>query len=194
MDKVLIPAGHADKIQLLAGEKLRIESVSGGQVCDLFAFNKNNLKETLSPSHIRSVLRRTYLKEGDKIYSVLRRPMLKLVQDEVGSHDFSVPACDPGRYIMDFGIENHRSCRDNLAECMEEYNIPYEYLPDPLNLFQETSITTKGLFVGGVSPVKKGEGVVLEALMDLIVVGSACPQDKAPTNNYNPTDILFYKI
>ncbi|CAM5198329.1 hypothetical protein CDEF62S_05513 [Castellaniella defragrans] len=190
MTEVLIKAGFADKVSLNAGDKLEVINVQGGQVCDLFAFKASDYKEFLSPSHTRTVHRRTYLKPGDILYSVLKNGMLKLLHDDVGVNDFLVPACDPGRYLLDFGLSDHRNCRDNLAEVVGD-RVPYEYLPDPFNIFQETSVNSKGLIMGGASPAKEGDKVIFEALMDVVVVGSACPQDKAPTNNFNPTDILF---
>ena len=32
----------------------------------------------------------------------------------MGVHDLLAPACDPLRYLEDFGEENHRNCGDNL--------------------------------------------------------------------------------
>jgi len=193
MDEVLIEGGFAGRIDLRRGDLLEIENVDGNQVCDFFAFKADGVKEFLSPSHMRSVMRRTYLKEGDLLYSVLRNPMFRLVRDEVGIHDFCVPACDPMRYSMDFNVKDHRSCRCNLFDITRDLDIPYEYLPDPVNFFQETSVNSKGLITGGISPALPGQKVVLEALMDVVAVGSACPQDLAPTNNFNPTRIRFRK-
>jgi uncharacterized protein YcgI (DUF1989 family) len=194
MEEVLIEGGFAGRMNLLKGEILEVENVDGHQVCDFFAFKKDEVKEFLSPSHMRSVMRRTFIKENDLLYSILRNPMLRVVRDEVGIHDFCVPACDPMRYSMDFNVSDHKSCRCNLADITKDLNIPYEYLPDPLNLFQETSVNSKGLITGGISPALPGQKIVLEALMDLIVVGSACPQDLAPTNNFNPTRIRLRKV
>jgi uncharacterized protein len=60
-----------------------------------------------------------------------------------------------------------------------------------VNLFQPTNIELDGRIVSGTSPVKPGDKVVLLALMDLIAVGSACPQDQTPLNNFKPSDIRF---
>jgi len=194
MEELRITGGEAGRMEINKGERIEIVNIDGHQVCDFFAFNKENVKEALSPSHMRSVMRRTYIKPGDTLYSVLRNPMFTVVSDDVGVHDFCVPACDPMRYIMDFNVNEHKSCRCNLHAIMSDHDIPFEYLPDPLNLFQETSIDNRGRIVGGISPAEAGESIVLEALMDMIVVGSACPQDLAPTNNFDPTDILFRRV
>lgn len=79
----------------------------------------------------------------------------------------------------------------NLAEAMADHDIPYEYLPDPVNLFQPTPIHADGKFGGGMSPARAGDKVVLRALMNTIAVGSACPQDQTPLNNFKPSPIRF---
>ncbi len=190
MTSVLIKGGHAGRTEVRQGQLLEVVNVEGNQVCDFFAFNLANIRETLSPSHMRSVMRRIFLKEGDQLWTVLRNPMFELVEDPVGVHDFSVPACDPKRYELDFGISKHRSCRENLAGIVSELDIPYEYLPDPLNLFQPTPMQDGEIGVV-MSPAKPGDRVVLRALMDIVAVGSACPQDQTELNNFKPTDIRF---
>ena len=194
MSMVVIKGGEAGFVDLKSGELLEITNLEGQQVCDFFAFKADDMKEYLSTSHIRSALRRTYIKDGDFLISVFRNPMFKVVYDDVGVHDFCMAACDPQRYLLDYGVAEHRSCRCNLFDLMKDHDVLYEYLPDPVNLFQETSVTSKGLLVSGISPAKPGDRIVLEACMDVKAVGSACPQDLSPVNNYKPTDIRFRKL
>ena len=110
-------------------------------------------------------------------------------KDTTGVNDFCVPQCDPQRYVQDFGVSGHRNCRDNLAEAMADYDIPYEYLPEPFNFFQSSPIDSDGRLQQKGSPAKVGDKVRLRALIDVIVAVSACPQDLAPTNNYELTDL-----
>jgi len=186
-----IEGAHGGRIEVDAGQLLEIVNIEGKQVCDFFAFSRENIREFLSPSHQRSVIRRLWLKPGDKLYSVLRRPMFELVSDDVGTHDFSIPACDPERYRMDFGIDEHRSCRKNLEGVMSGFDIPYEFLPDPFNFFQPTPVNADGTYGTGTSPSKPGDKSVLRALMDVHAVGSSCPQDQTPLNDHNPSQIQF---
>lgn len=191
MNSITIKGGKAGRIDVDAGQLIEIVNVEGTQVCDFFAFRRDNVRETLSPSHMRSVMRRIFFKVGDRFWTVLRNPMFEVVEDTVGVHDFCVPACDPLRYSMDFQIDKHDSCRVNLFEVMADHGIAYEHLPDPVNLFQPTPISEDGLIRSGKSPAKPGDKVVLRALMDVIAVGSACPQDQTPLNDYKPSDIRF---
>ncbi len=191
MPEVIVKGGHGGKIEVKKGQLIDVVAVEGKQVCDFFAFNKENVREMLSPAHSRSVLRGVRLKLGGTMYTNLRRPMFEFIADTTdGTHDFAMPACDPERYVLSFGVRNHRSCRTNLAEVMHGFNIPYEYLPDPFNFFQPTPINADGSVGFNVTAtVKAGQKVTLRALMDVIAAASACPQDINPLNNYRPTDL-----
>lgn len=189
MQSMIVKGGYGARIEVARNRIVQVVNVQGGQVCDFFAFSADNVREHLSPGHTRSVLRKVYLEVGDRLCSVLRRPMLELVEDSSGVNDFCVPQCDPERYVQDFGVSEHRNCRDNLAEAMAAYDIPYEYLPEPFNFFQSSPIGSDGRLGQNGSPAKPGDKVGLRALMDVIVAVSACPQDLAPTNNYELTDL-----
>jgi uncharacterized protein YcgI (DUF1989 family) len=190
-NEVLIKGRHGGRIDVRKGQLLEILNVEGQQICDFFAFNKANVREHLSPSHTRSVNARIYLRKGDVLSTVLRRPMLELVEDTCGQHDMTIPACDPQRYRISYGIVDHRSCRMNLFQMIASEGIPYEYLPDPVNFFQNTPIGEDAHYHRSPSPSEPGDKVVLKALMDLIAVGSACPQDMTGSNGDCITDIKF---
>ncbi len=188
--ELLIEAGYGGRLDLREGELLEVVNVEGQQICDFFAFNANDVKEFLSPAHCRATLRRVTLGVDDKLVSVYRRPMIEIVQDTSdGVHDICFPSCDRQRYLLGFGIPDHRNCRANLAEAVADFGIPYEYLPDPINFFQNTPIRSDGSFETGTSPARPGDKIVLRALMNLIVVGSACPHDIYPTNGERITDV-----
>jgi uncharacterized protein len=189
--EVLIKAQHGGRVDVRKGQLLEVFNVEGQQICDFWAFNSENLHEHLSPSHTRSVLGRIYVGKGDFLSTVYRRRIFEMIEDTCGQHDLTIPACDPQRYLIEYGLTEHRSCRMNLAEMMAGERIPYEYLPDPVNLFQNTPILADGRYRRGVSPSRAGDKVVLRALIDVIAVGSACPQDRTGGNGDRITDIKF---
>ena len=190
--EIVIKGGHGGRIDVDAGQLLEIVNVDGEQICDFFAFNRNDIREHLSPAHCRAQLLRVTLAVGDSLVSVERRPMFEIVEDTVGCHDIIFAACDPQRYLIGFGVADHRSCRANLAEAMAEYDIPFNYLPDPINFFQNTPVEAGGAIgYGGVSIARAGDKVVLRALMDVIAVGSACAMDLTGINGERLTDIKF---
>lgn len=188
--EVLIKGAHGGRIEIKQGQILEIINVEGTQICDFFAFSTDDILETLSPPHIRSDLGRIYLKVGDVLITRFRRPMFELLEDTCGVHDIIFPPCDPEVYVKRFGLHNHRSCRTNLAEVMADKNIPYAALPDPVDFFQNTPVTSEGIIQRFPSTAKPGDKVVLRALMPALAVGSSCPMIGG-MNGERSTDIRF---
>ena len=190
MREILVKGGYWGRIDVSAGERLEIVNVEGSQICDFFAFRAGDTGEFLSPAHTRGELMRLTLGAGDLLVSVRRAPMFEIVEDTVGSHDMIFPACDPPRYRLGFGLDDHRSCRANLAEAMADRGIAYEHLPDPINFFQNTPAGADGAIAyGRASAAGPGDKVVLEALVDVIAVASACPMDLTGINGERLSDI-----
>jgi hypothetical protein len=184
-----IPAGHARMWRMRAGERVTITQTEGHQVGDLVAFNASDLTEFLSPSHTRRCLASIRLALGASLFTNHREPILDLVEDTVGVHDFMAAACDPYRYRRDFGVEGHRSCRMNFVEALAPLDIPDWRVPDPVNLFQSSPVLADGRYLSAPSPAKAGDHVTLLARMDLVAAVSACPQDLAPTNAGRLSDL-----
>ena len=191
-NEILIKGGYGGRIEVRKGQLLEIVNVEGEQICDFFAFNFDDVSEYLSPSHCRAQLNSVVPKIGDVLVTRLYNPIFEIVEDTVGRHDMTFAPCDPARYLQGFGVTDHRSCRTNLAEVMADKNIPYAYLPDPINFFQNTPVMPDGTIEYGESSLAKaGDKVVLRAHMDAIAVGSACAMDLVPLNGEQLTDIRF---
>ncbi len=189
-NEVLIKGGYGGSIEVGRGQILEIVNEGGQQICDFFAFNADDLDETLSPAHTRSALRRIVLQVGDSLFSKFRKPMFEIIEDTCGRHDITFPPCDPVVYEQRFGLHDHRSCRTNLAEAVAELNVPYAFLPEPINFFQNTPIMADGSIEQHTSLARPGDKVVLRAEMDLIAAGSACPMEGG-VNGDRLTDIRF---
>jgi uncharacterized protein len=188
--EVLIPGGHGSAFPVTRGQFLEIIDVEGQQVADVVAFAEQDRREWLSTTHTRSSTLRLSLEVGDELESNWRRPMFKIVHDDVGSHDVITSMCDERRYILDYGVEGHRSCRTNLAEAYAPWGIADWQIPDPFNIFQNAPIHPDRRFGNEIPPGKAGDRIVLEVLMDSIVGISSCPQDLNPCNGFNPSPIL----
>ena len=190
--QVRIVGGYGGRVEIKAGQRLEIVNVEGGQVLDLYAFAQGNPGVFCSPSHTRVMNDSYLLKVGHHLWTVKRDPMFEILYDDVGVHDLSLASCDKHRMHKLYGLPEHRSCRSNLAEMAADFNIRYEWLPHPINLFQNTPIKLDGTYAEfQPSPAKAGDKVVLKAMIDVTAVGSACPFDLQPLNGDRLTDILF---
>lgn len=170
--------------------------------------------EFMSMSHCRASLLKLTPTAGDTLVSQKRAPLVKLIEDtSPGVHDTLIAACDRWRYA-ELGVDTyHESCTDNCWDALaalasslgdsEEGEILQGLqmrmggrVPDPFNLFMNIPVTQEGEGARrGVSfdgPLTKpGDYVVFEALRDVVVVMSACPQDVLDINGKKPTDAHF---
>ena len=181
--RVIVPVQSGKGVLVQRGQRLKVVAEQGPQVGDLFAFVRDSLDETLSPSQTRSRLGKFALEVGQPLYSITRKPLFLLEEDTVGVHDLLAPACDTLRYLEDFGIENHPSCRENLKAALREMGYAPPGYPDPVNLFQNTPISDlQGTRDTRQSLAGPGDYVLLRAMEDLVAVVSACPQDQTILN------------
>ncbi|WP_215845700.1 DUF1989 domain-containing protein [Candidatus Pantoea bituminis] len=184
-----VPAGHGKTFRVAKGQFITVIDSEGQQAADFVAVNADDLNEKLSPVHTRQHLRSLFFKPGDALWSSENRPMLRIVSDTIGIHDANVPACDRTRFSVDFGVEGHRNCVDNLLEGMKANGISYYSLPEPFNLFQNGPVTADGRMEVTDPNSKPGDRIVFEALCDLICAVSSCPQDIIPGNGLQVTPI-----
>ncbi len=171
-------------------ERLQIIDSRGKQVCALIAFARDNHDEYLSTSYTRAALACIMLEPNAVLLSNRRNPFFTLEEDTVGRHDLLLPACDARRYRETYGLEDHANCRDNFAAALEPYGITADRLPDPVNLFMHATILRRGQLEVREPLSQANDYVVLRSRTPLLVALSACPEDRNPTNGYNPTDLL----
>jgi uncharacterized protein YcgI (DUF1989 family) len=133
---------------------------------------------------------RLFPRVGEAFVTNRRRPILWFEQDDSpGVHDMLCAACDLTRYQL-LGVDGwHASCQDNLQRVMAGLGHGRIEVPQPINLFMAVRVAPDGSLMWSPAPTKAGDGVVLRAELDCIVVASACPQDRNEINHYRPTSI-----
>lgn len=188
LQEVQIPGGYARAFKVRSGQYLSIIDVGGKQTADFIAFNEKDRNEFLSPHHTRVSLMSLRLRIGDRLRTNLRRPIFEIVEDMVGRHDLLIPACDKQRYLVDYGVKDHRNCVDNFLEALSSYGIAK--IPDPVNIFQNTEFFEDGRLVMKNSLSKANDKIVFLSLMDTLCAVSACPMDLNPVGGDRVTDIL----
>lgn len=189
--EVLIPAGHGRAFPVPNGALLEVIDVEGQQVADFISIIESNPKEWLSATHTRSTTLRLNLQVGDRLQTNWRRDIYEVVSDDVGMHDLITSMCDARRYRIDYGVDNHRSCRSNFTEALAPWSYEEWQIPDVINIFQNAPIHSDRTFGNEIPTSKPGDKIVLRAMVDGIVAAiSACPQDLNPCNGFHPSPIL----
>ena len=174
-----------------AGQYITIIDLEGAQAGDFVALNRAFLKEGLSPVRTRRHLLSLFFGIGDTLMSNADNPMLEVVSDTIGVHDSTVPACDPTRYSVDFGVSGHRNCLENMHQAFIDFPCEIDILdvPEPFNLFQNSPVIAGGRTGVVDPPSKAGDKIVFLALLDVVCALSPCPQDIIPGNNLRPSDM-----
>lgn len=186
---IVVPAREARAVRVAAGDRFRIVDIEGQQVVDLFAFVAGDVSEYASAEHTRIWVNRLFPRIGETFVTNRRRPILGFEEDNSpGVHDMLCAACDPIRYRL-LGAEGHPSCQENLQRAMAGLGHDAIEIPQPINLFMSVGVEPDGSLTWGPAPTKAGDGIIFRALLDAIVVASACPQDLNEINNYRPSSI-----
>ena len=191
---VTIPARSGKAAPVARGQKIKVINTHGEQVVDTWAFAQQDLREFMSMEHTRATLTKMRPEVGDALYSNRRRPILTLVEDtSPGVHDTLIAACDDYRYGLLGCTEYHDNCTDNLAAALYRLGLTPPETPSPLNLFMNIPWEADGGLAFAEPVSKKGDYVLFEANLDVIVAFSACPQDILPINGttHAPTEAHF---
>jgi uncharacterized protein YcgI (DUF1989 family) len=170
--------------ELPAGQSLRVIDLEGEQVADLVAFNAGDKAEWLSSGRSIDYANRIYLTKGDILYSNRSRPMLTIIEDEVGRHDFLLTPCSPETFQIIYKNEApHPSCFGNLSTDLAAFGIAPDSIPTTFNIFMNVEVAADGALNILPPRSKAGQAIVLRAEMDLIVGLTACSAEMS--NNYS---------
>lgn len=176
-------------LRLSHGEVLRVIDLEGQQVADLVAYDASNKREHFSQAFTRANNDRATLKVGDQLHSNLNRPLLTLLEDTVGMHDILLPPCSRFLYEHVFGVQGKTGCREHLSAALQPYDISFELVTDPFNVFMNATIGDRGRLLIFEPHSGPGDHVDLRAERDLIVAVSACASDVNDCNGGTCTSI-----
>jgi hypothetical protein len=187
-----VPAYSGRSVAVAAGTTIHIVDPQGQQVGDLFAFTYPEPREWLSTGHTRVFNGSLFPPVGSPFVTQLRRPMLTLVTDtSPGVHDMLFPPCSPEAYVQ-YGVEGHHpSCRENFERAIAAAGVTLPFVPDPVNLFQNTPPDADGVLSRHTAASSPGDHVVLRAEVDVLVVLTSCSFDLTDFNGEACTELVI---
>ncbi|WP_143871587.1 urea amidolyase associated protein UAAP2 [Catenovulum sediminis] len=194
LNREIVEAGDYYLKVVKKGQTIRILDLKGNQAADTLFYNANDISERYSATDTIREQGNVYLSAGSTLMSNECNPMLKIVADTCGRHDTVGGACATESNTVRYALEKKcmHACRDSwllaIAE-NQELGLNKKDITHNINFFMNVPVTTDGklTFADGISGA--GKYVELEALMDVIVLISNCPQLNNPCNAYNPTPI-----
>ena len=189
----VIPPRSGASLKLLKGQVLTVIDPEGEQVSDLIAYNANDTEEYLSSGRSIDYASRIFLTTGDTLYSNRSNPMLTIVRDDVGRHDFSLTPCSAEMFRIIYKDEHpHHGCQGNLERAMAPYGVSPDRIPIAFNVFMHVDINSKTGEIRVLPPLSRaGDSTSFRAEMDLIVALTACSAGQSNNFTYKP---IHYRV
>lgn len=169
------------------GEVLRVIDPLGCQVSDLVAYSADDVREVISNGRTFDYEETINLTAGNRLWSNRSTPMLTIVEDTVGRHDFLLTPCSEATF-RHFYPEHpvHRGCFGNLAEALAPYRIQPDAIPTAFNLFMNVPVGEGGR-IAVLPPVSRaGDFIRLRAGMDLVIGLTACSAYASNGGSFKP--------
>ena len=176
------------------GQVLKVIDPEGEQVSDVVAFARADKGEWLSSGRSIDYNNTIYLTTGHVLYSNRSNPMLTILEDRVGRHDFLITPCSPKTFeILYEGHEGyHPSCLENLTKNLERFGILVDDIPTTFNAFMNVAILPSGELKIGPPLSGPGDFLELRAEMDLIVGVTACSAEMSNNYSFKPIEVEVY--
>ena len=190
MNMTRIPPRSGAAFRLLKGQFLEVIDPDGGQVSDLLAYNADDVREVLSNGRTFDYEETIRLSEGNRLWSNRSNPMLTIVHDTVGSHDFLLTPCSEDTFKHFYPDKPvHRGCFGNLAEALAPYGIEPDDIPCAFNVFMNVPVDQNTGKLEVLPPTSKaGDVIRLQAEMDLVIGLTACSAYASNGGSFKPID------
>ena len=170
------------------GDLLSVIDPEGMQVADLLAFNADDLDEVISSGRTLDYAETIRLTTGHRLYSNRSRPMLTIVADTVGTHDFLLTPCsvDTFRHFYP-GQPEHRGCFGNLVAALAPWGIGPDRIPTAFNCFMNVPVDGATGRLTVEPPLSRaGDHIRFRAEMDLVIGLTACSAYASNGGSFKP--------
>ena len=175
--------------QLRKGQRLKVIDPEGEQVSDLMCYADEDRREWLSSGRTFDYESTLLPTAGNQLWSNRSRPMLRIVEDTCGRHDFLLTPCSPEMYKILYGLDEHPSCFVNLQGALAPYGIEPDAIPTTFNIFMYVAFQPDGQISVEPPQSQPADYIVFEALMDLVVGVTACAAEGTNNGRLKPIDI-----
>lgn len=176
--------------ELRKGHYLKVIDPQGEQVSDLMCYNLHDTAEWLSSGRTIDYASSWLIQQGHVLYSNRSTPMLTLLEDTCGRHDFLLTPCSLEMFHKLYHVKGHHpSCHENLYSNLTEWNISPDEVPTTFNIFMNVQLQPNGSLSVEPPTSKAGDYVLFRAEMDLIVGLTACSAGQSNNGSFKPIDV-----
>jgi uncharacterized protein len=172
---------------LRKGQVLRVTDLEGGQVSDLLAFMAGDVGEALSNGRTFDYEETVRLGVGNRLWSNRSNPMLEIVADTAGCHDFLLTPCSEATFRHFYKDKPvHRGCFGNLAEALAPHGVSPDAIPVAFNIFMNVPVAQDGTIRVLPPSTKPGDHIEFRALADLVIGLTACSAYDSCGGSFKP--------
>jgi uncharacterized protein len=178
---------------LAAGDVLQVIDPDGMQVSDLVAFARSDVREAISNGRTFDYEETIRLTTGNRLWSNRSNPMLEIVEDTVGVHDFLLTPCSTATFRHFYPDKPlHRGCFGNLAAALAPFGVEEDMVPCAFNLFMNVPVNAANGKLRVVPPMSQpGDFIRLRALTHLVIGLTACSAYASNGGSFKPIDYLI---
>ena len=177
---------------LSRGEVLRVIDPEGVQVSDLLAFNAADTREVISNGRTFDYEETLRLTTGHRLWSNRSNPLLTIIEDTVGTHDFLLTPCSEATFRHFYPDQPvHRGCFGNLAAALDPYGVEPDAIPCAFNIFMNVPVAPDGSIRVDPPVSRPGDFIRLRAEMDLVIGLTACSAYASNGGDFKP---IHYEI
>lgn len=179
--------------ELPKGATLTVIDPEGSQVADLLAYAAADLREVISNGRTFDYEETLALTTGNRLWSNRSNPMLTIVADTVGRHDFLLTPCSEATFRHFYPDRPvHRGCFGNLAEALSPWGLAEDDIPTAFNLFMNVPIDGATGRIAVLPPISRpGDHIALKAEMDCVIGLTACSAYASNGGSFKP---IAYRI
>ncbi len=171
---------------------LRVIDPQGGQVSDMLAFSAADTREVISNGRTFDYEATIRLTAGNRLWSNRSNPLLEIVEDGGGIHDFLLTPCSEATFRHFYADKPvHRGCFGNLAEALAPHGIAQDNIPVAFNIFMNVPVDDQGKLKVLPPPTAPGDFIRFRALADLVVGLTACSAYDSCGGSFKP---IHYEI
>lgn len=179
--------------ELPKGATLTVIDPEGSQVADLLAYAAADLREVISNGRTFDYEETLALTTGNRLWSNRSNPMLTIVADTVGRHDFLLTPCSEATFRHFYPDRPvHRGCFGNLAEALSPWGLAEDDIPTAFNLFMNVPIDGATGRIAVLPPISRpGDYIALKPEMDCVIGLTACSAYASNGGSFKP---IAYRI
>ena len=187
----IVPARAPWSRVIPAGATLTITDLRGNQAVDCLFYLARDTSERYSAPETMVWQNSIFLTTGSILRSDTGRPLMTVLDDQVGRHDTIGGACSKESNTLRYGhhTRDQHACVENFLAEGARWGLAKPDLVSNINWYMNVPVEESGALgiVDGISV--PGLAVTLRAEDDVLTLISNCPQINNPCNGFDPKPI-----